>query len=152
MFDQRDYNELRGVSKKDSKDVPIKVKNSINQLRYLPNVPNSHILKIAFEVITHVSFEVGWYLIMLKPHSVSIYDWIGLQSERLGFDARCHHIPSEYTQSTCSLNQWVRKSCGLNHECRGLENISSLSVPCLNCGGGDRWCRHLSSFREFSLS
>ncbi|GFV73731.1 hypothetical protein TNCV_3374291 [Trichonephila clavipes] len=23
-----------------------------------------------------------------------------------------------------SINQWVRKSCGLNHECRGLENIS----------------------------
>ncbi|GFW99451.1 hypothetical protein TNCV_3007531 [Trichonephila clavipes] len=31
---------------------------------------------------------------------------------------------SEYTRSTCLLNQWVRKSCGLNHECRGLENIS----------------------------
>ncbi|GFX91258.1 hypothetical protein TNCV_1246731 [Trichonephila clavipes] len=31
---------------------------------------------------------------------------------------------SEYTWSTCSLNQWVRKSCGQNHECRGLENIS----------------------------
>ncbi|GFT83169.1 hypothetical protein TNCV_2129801 [Trichonephila clavipes] len=23
------------------------------------------------------------------------------------------------------------------------------NVPCLNCGGGDRWCRHLSSLREF---
>ncbi|GFW33968.1 hypothetical protein TNCV_286521 [Trichonephila clavipes] len=21
--------------------------------------------------------------------------------------------------------------------------------PCLNCGGGDRWCRHLSSLQEF---
>ncbi|GFV54229.1 hypothetical protein TNCV_3467441 [Trichonephila clavipes] len=51
---------------------------------------------------------------------------------------------SEYTRSTCSLNQWVRKSCGLNHEGRGLKNIS---VPCLNCGCGDRWCRHLSSLR-----
>ncbi|GFW12094.1 hypothetical protein TNCV_4531591 [Trichonephila clavipes] len=30
------------------------------------------------------------------------------------------------------------------HECRGLENIPSPPVPCLNCGGGDRWCRHLS--------
>ncbi|GFU76908.1 uncharacterized protein TNCV_4520641 [Trichonephila clavipes] len=25
---------------------------------------------------------------------------------------------------------------------------SSPPVPCLNCGGGDRWCRHLSSLRE----
>ncbi|GFV19290.1 uncharacterized protein TNCV_1935071 [Trichonephila clavipes] len=25
----------------------------------------------------------------------------------------------------------------------------SPSVPCLNCGGGDRWCRRLSSLREF---
>ncbi|GFW80397.1 hypothetical protein TNCV_2945291 [Trichonephila clavipes] len=33
-------------------------------------------------------------------------------------------ISSEYTRSKCSLNQWVRKSCGLNHECRVLKNIS----------------------------
>ncbi|GFX48989.1 uncharacterized protein TNCV_2797801 [Trichonephila clavipes] len=26
------------------------------------------------------------------------------------------------------------------------------SVPCLNCGGGDRWCRHLSSLRGDSPS
>ncbi|GFV44293.1 hypothetical protein TNCV_4117701 [Trichonephila clavipes] len=30
----------------------------------------------------------------------------------------------KYPRSTSSLNQWVRKSCGLYHECRGLENIS----------------------------
>ncbi|GFW79438.1 hypothetical protein TNCV_3459081 [Trichonephila clavipes] len=41
---------------------------------------------------------------------------------------RCHQIPS-YTRCTCSLNQWVLKSCGLNHEYRGLENISLLSSP-----------------------
>ncbi|GFY29949.1 putative DD41D transposase [Trichonephila clavipes] len=28
----------------------------------------------------------------------------------------------------------------------------SPSVPCLNCGGGDRWCRHLSSLRRISPS
>ncbi|GFW80061.1 hypothetical protein TNCV_4911591 [Trichonephila clavipes] len=33
-------------------------------------------------------------------------------------------ILSEYPQSACSLNQWIWKSCGLNHECRGLENSS----------------------------
>ncbi|GFX82015.1 hypothetical protein TNCV_2572141 [Trichonephila clavipes] len=27
------------------------------------------------------------------------------------------------TRSTCSLNQRVQKSCGLNNECRELENI-----------------------------
>ncbi|GFV83891.1 hypothetical protein TNCV_1478931, partial [Trichonephila clavipes] len=31
-----------------------------------------------------------------------------------------------------------------NHGCRRLENISLPSSPCLNYGGGDRWCRHLS--------
>ncbi|GFY15372.1 hypothetical protein TNCV_1571831 [Trichonephila clavipes] len=25
----------------------------------------------------------------------------------------------------------------------------SPSIPCQNCGGGDRWCRHVSSFGEF---
>ncbi|GFY20780.1 hypothetical protein TNCV_1120141 [Trichonephila clavipes] len=30
---------------------------------------------------------------------------------------------TKYTRNKCSLNQWVQKSCGLNHECRGLENI-----------------------------
>ncbi|GFS73144.1 hypothetical protein TNCV_686991 [Trichonephila clavipes] len=31
---------------------------------------------------------------------------------------------TKYPPSTRSLNQWVRKSCGLNRECRGLENVS----------------------------
>ncbi|GFX32463.1 hypothetical protein TNCV_2173811 [Trichonephila clavipes] len=43
---------------------------------------------------------------------------------------RCpyHQIPSEYTRNTCSLNQWVRKSCGLNHECRELEKIDGRAI------------------------
>ncbi|GFX88853.1 hypothetical protein TNCV_2575601 [Trichonephila clavipes] len=45
------------------------------------------------------------------------------------FDARWPQIPSEYRRSTCSLNQWVRKTCGLNPKCRGLENISLPSSP-----------------------
>ncbi|GFT93765.1 hypothetical protein TNCV_2111571 [Trichonephila clavipes] len=40
----------------------------------------------------------------------------------------------------------------LNHECRGLENTSSPSIPCLNCGAGNRWCRRLSSIRGISPS
>ncbi|GFW15993.1 hypothetical protein TNCV_4432661 [Trichonephila clavipes] len=27
-------------------------------------------------------------------------------------------------------------------------NYSRSQISYLNCGGGDRWCRHLSSFRE----
>ncbi|GFV65763.1 uncharacterized protein TNCV_4153991 [Trichonephila clavipes] len=42
------------------------------------------------------------------------------------------------------VKQWVRKSCGLNHE--------SPPVQWQNCGGGDRWCRHLSSLRGISPS
>ncbi|GFW27465.1 uncharacterized protein TNCV_163081 [Trichonephila clavipes] len=37
-------------------------------------------------------------------------------------------------------------------ESRGQEDwriFPSPSIPCLNCGGGDLWCRHLSSLREF---
>ncbi|GFW99632.1 hypothetical protein TNCV_3418651 [Trichonephila clavipes] len=60
-----------------------------------------------------------------------------------GFNARCHQILSEYTRSTCSLNQWVRKFCSRNHGCRVLDNTSLLSSPCLNCGSADRWSRHL---------
>ncbi|GFX00842.1 hypothetical protein TNCV_4578091 [Trichonephila clavipes] len=47
-------------------------------------------------------------------------------------------MPSEYTRSTCSLNQWVRKSCGLNHECGKLEKIFFHFSSTPNCGGGDR--------------
>ncbi|GFY19756.1 uncharacterized protein TNCV_4649281 [Trichonephila clavipes] len=41
------------------------------------------------------------------------------------------------------------KSCGLNHECKDWRIFPSTSVPCLNCGGGDRCCRYLSSLQEF---
>ncbi|GFV44837.1 uncharacterized protein TNCV_563861 [Trichonephila clavipes] len=39
------------------------------------------------------------------------------------------------------------KSCGLSHERREWRIFPSPSVPWRNCGGGDRWCRHLSSLR-----
>ncbi|GFS90507.1 uncharacterized protein TNCV_4097111 [Trichonephila clavipes] len=39
------------------------------------------------------------------------------------------------------------KSCGLSHERRDWRILPSPSVPCRNCGGGDRWCRHLTSLR-----
>ncbi|GFV33613.1 hypothetical protein TNCV_4567281 [Trichonephila clavipes] len=32
---------------------------------------------------------------------------------------------------------------------RASDSRPKSVVPCLNCGGGDRWCRHLSSLREF---
>ncbi|GFY12359.1 uncharacterized protein TNCV_284621 [Trichonephila clavipes] len=41
------------------------------------------------------------------------------------------------------------KSCELSHERRDWRIFPSPSVQCSNCGGGDRWCRHLSSLREF---
>ncbi|GFW83345.1 uncharacterized protein TNCV_2544431 [Trichonephila clavipes] len=44
------------------------------------------------------------------------------------------------------------KSCGLSHERRDWRIFPSPSVPCRNCGGGDRWCRHLSSLRGISPS
>ncbi|GFX35693.1 uncharacterized protein TNCV_744861 [Trichonephila clavipes] len=40
------------------------------------------------------------------------------------------------------------KSCGLSHERRDWRIFHFPSVPCKNCGGGDRGCRHLSSFGE----
>ncbi|GFU07602.1 stearoyl-CoA desaturase 5 [Trichonephila clavipes] len=45
---------------------------------------------------------------------------------------------TKYPRSTCSLNQWVRNSFGLNHECREWRIFFSRSAPCLNCGSGDR--------------
>ncbi|GFX30455.1 hypothetical protein TNCV_3461061 [Trichonephila clavipes] len=35
-----------------------------------------------------------------------------------------------------------------NHGSRVLENIFLPSSTCLNCGVGDRWCRHLSCRRQ----
>ncbi|GFX55291.1 hypothetical protein TNCV_3968451 [Trichonephila clavipes] len=64
--------------------------------------------------------------------------------EGMGSMPNATKYPPRKTWSTCSLNQWVRKSCGLNHECRGLENIflhfSSMPRLC-------RWCHHLSYLR-----
>ncbi|GFX60858.1 hypothetical protein TNCV_1311511 [Trichonephila clavipes] len=58
--------------------------------------------------------------------------------ERPGFDARCHQTPSEYTRSTCSLNQWVRSLVGLITSAGTGEYFPPLQSRCRNCGGGDR--------------
>ncbi|GFW66089.1 hypothetical protein TNCV_589151 [Trichonephila clavipes] len=63
---------------------------------------------------------------------------IGLQTGRPGFDARCHQTPSEYTRSTCSLNQWVRSLVGLITSVGTGEYFPPLQFTCRNCGGGDR--------------
>ncbi|GFX15566.1 hypothetical protein TNCV_3304951 [Trichonephila clavipes] len=55
---------------------------------------------------------------------------------------------SKYTRSTGSLNQWVRKSCGLNHEGKGMENISIPSIPWRNYGGGVAIYRPFGEFRQ----
>ncbi|GFY30749.1 uncharacterized protein TNCV_3119091 [Trichonephila clavipes] len=39
------------------------------------------------------------------------------------------------------------KSCGMSHECRVWRVFPFPSDRCRNCGGGDRWCRHLWSLR-----
>ncbi|GFY15482.1 uncharacterized protein TNCV_1572931 [Trichonephila clavipes] len=44
------------------------------------------------------------------------------------------------------------KSCGMSHERRDWRIFPSHSVQCRNCGGEDRWCRHLSSLRGISPS
>ncbi|GFX56509.1 uncharacterized protein TNCV_74551 [Trichonephila clavipes] len=44
------------------------------------------------------------------------------------------------------------KSSGLSHERRDWRRFPSPSVPCRYCGGGDRWCRYLSSLRGISPS
>ncbi|GFX72709.1 hypothetical protein TNCV_4063041 [Trichonephila clavipes] len=53
-------------------------------------------------------------------------------------DARCHQTPSEYTRSTCSLNQWVRSLVGLITSAGTGEYFPPLQSRCRNCGGGDR--------------
>ncbi|GFW88757.1 uncharacterized protein TNCV_4972501 [Trichonephila clavipes] len=44
------------------------------------------------------------------------------------------------------------KSCGLSRERRDWRIFPSPSFQCRNCGGGDSWCRHLSSLREIMPS
>ncbi|GFX86122.1 hypothetical protein TNCV_2341911 [Trichonephila clavipes] len=41
--------------------------------------------------------------------------------------------PSEYTRSTCSLNQWSESPVGDHYRFNVLENISLFSSSCLNC-------------------
>ncbi|GFU17440.1 hypothetical protein TNCV_4309691 [Trichonephila clavipes] len=58
--------------------------------------------------------------------------------EGLGSNARCHQTPSEYTRSTCSLNQWVRSLVGFITNAGSGEYFPPLQFTCRNCGGGDR--------------
>ncbi|GFX38644.1 transposable element Tc3 transposase [Trichonephila clavipes] len=46
--------------------------------------------------------------------------------------------PSEYTRSTCSLNQCVRSLVGLITSAGTGEYFPPLQSTCRNCGGGDR--------------
>ncbi|GFU07599.1 hypothetical protein TNCV_2225691 [Trichonephila clavipes] len=38
---------------------------------------------------------------------------------------------------------------GLGSMPDAIKYLPSTQIPCQNCGGGDIWCRHLSSLREF---
>ncbi|GFX67228.1 hypothetical protein TNCV_2185751 [Trichonephila clavipes] len=49
-----------------------------------------------------------------------------------------------HTQNTCSLNQRFGSLVGLIRSAGNWRKFISTLVPCLNCGGGDRWWRHLS--------
>ncbi|GFV65001.1 hypothetical protein TNCV_763431 [Trichonephila clavipes] len=70
--------------------------------------------------------------------------------EGMEFDTRCHQTPSEYTRSTCSLNQWVRSLVGLITSAGTGEYFPPLQFTCRNCGGGDRGCAAIyRSFGEF---
>ncbi|GFU63305.1 uncharacterized protein TNCV_661391 [Trichonephila clavipes] len=40
------------------------------------------------------------------------------------------------------------KSCELSQQRRDWRIFPSPSVPCRNCGGEDRWCRHLIEFHR----
>ncbi|GFX33535.1 hypothetical protein TNCV_1932021 [Trichonephila clavipes] len=57
---------------------------------------------------------------------------------RSGFDTICHQTSSEYTLSTCSLNQSVRSLVGLVTSAGTGEYVPPLQFTCRNCGGGDR--------------
>ncbi|GFW77901.1 hypothetical protein TNCV_3911111 [Trichonephila clavipes] len=55
--------------------------------------------------------------------------------------------PSEYTRSTCSLNQWVRNLVGLITSAGTGEYFPPLQSTCRHCGGGDRG--HVTIYRPF---
>ncbi|GFV04331.1 hypothetical protein TNCV_919521 [Trichonephila clavipes] len=74
------------------------------------------------------------WIMLCKPSGWSI----GLQTGRPGFDARCHQTPSEYTRSTCSLNQWVRSLVGLITSAGTGEYFPPLQSRCRNCGDRGR--------------
>ncbi|GFX94438.1 hypothetical protein TNCV_4294801 [Trichonephila clavipes] len=59
--------------------------------------------------------------------------------EGLGFDTRGLRVHKEYML----VKSVGPKYCG--HERRDWRIFPSPSVQGSNCGGGDRWCRHLSS-------
>ncbi|GFU37708.1 hypothetical protein TNCV_1465851 [Trichonephila clavipes] len=87
------------------------------------------------------------------------HESIGLQTGGPGFDARCHQIPSEYTNET---NEYVLDKSvspkvlwAVTEETKGAGDwriyFPSPLVPFLDCGGGERWCRHLSCRRPTYL-
>ncbi|GFT50172.1 hypothetical protein TNCV_3622291 [Trichonephila clavipes] len=67
-----------------------------------------------------------------------------------------------YKSNTCERDYWSDAEdlrhcpCEKCHVTKPLPKVEILftrcgqwNFPCLNCGGGNRWCRHLSSLREF---
>ncbi|GFW80189.1 hypothetical protein TNCV_460971 [Trichonephila clavipes] len=66
----------------------------------------------------------------------------GLGSCKIPRDTLRVHTECVLVKSVASKVLWV-----LSAETTGIRSLrifSSPPVPYLNCGGGDRWCRHLS--------
>ncbi|GFW90056.1 hypothetical protein TNCV_3485081 [Trichonephila clavipes] len=90
----------------------------------------------------HFRLAYDWYVIDLLQRAVGSLVVRASDSRPKGLgsmlDARCHQTPSEYTRSTCSLNQWVRSLVGLITSAGTGEYFPPLQSTCRNCGGGDR--------------
>ncbi|GFU06483.1 uncharacterized protein TNCV_351371 [Trichonephila clavipes] len=99
--------------------------------------------------VFHICSAIGFFLVCVPSAVLGVS--IGLQTGKPGFDAPCLLIHSEYTQGTCSLNHWDLKVLWTEPRVKGSKEYSP-SVPCINCGDGDRWYCHLSSLRDILQS
>ncbi|GFV24393.1 hypothetical protein TNCV_2005761 [Trichonephila clavipes] len=97
-------------------------------------------------------YAAGFQYEIRQVHTWCIMS-IGLQTGRLGFDIHA----TKYPPST-HMEYVLVKSAGpkvLRAESRAQgtgEYFPPLQFPCQNCGGRDRWCRHLSSHWGISPS
>ncbi|GFU28930.1 hypothetical protein TNCV_470611 [Trichonephila clavipes] len=66
------------------------------------------------------------------------------------FEIKLHNLKALFRRE--SIHDELPNQTENKNHLTSVKSVTILEIPCLNCGGGDRWWCHLSSLREFHRS